>query len=133
LEGRLKFSEVTVDPSTGSVVLRAEFPNPHGVLLPGLFVRAVIVEGMQASAILAPQQAVAHNERGQPTAYVVGPGGKAELRVLETSRSVGNRWLVTKGLNPGDRLIVDGLINLQPGAPVKASPAGPAPPLPAVR
>lgn len=132
-EGILKFSEVTVDPSTGSVVLRAEFPNPRGVLLPGLFVRAVIAQGVQPTAILVPQQAVNHNERGQPTAFVVGPDGKAELRVLETSRAVGTNWLVTAGLKAGDKLIVDGLINVQPGAPVKASPAGPPPPPVAVR
>jgi membrane fusion protein (multidrug efflux system) len=132
-EGTLKFSEVTVDPSTGSVVLRAEFPNPRGVLLPGLFVRAVIAQGLQPAAILAPQHAVNHNERGQPTAFVVGPDGKAELRILETSRTVGNNWLVTAGLKPGDRLIVDGLINVQPGAVVKAVPAGPTPPPLAVR
>jgi membrane fusion protein (multidrug efflux system) len=132
-EGSLKFSEVTVDPSTGSVILRAEFPNPKGVLLPGLFVRAVIAQGVQSAAILAPQHAVSHNERGQPTAFVIGPDGKAELRLLETSRAVGDNWLVTRGLKPGDRLIVDGLINVQPGAPVKASPAGRAPPPTVVR
>jgi membrane fusion protein, multidrug efflux system len=132
-EGTLKFSEVTVDPSTGSVVLRAEFPNPKGVLLPGLFVRAVIVQGVQPAAILAPQRAVNHNERGQATAFVVGSDGKAELRVLETPRSVGTNWLVSQGLKPGDRLIVDGLINVQPGGAVKAIPAGPAPAPVAVR
>jgi membrane fusion protein (multidrug efflux system) len=132
-EGALKFSEVTVDQSTGSVVLRAEFPNPNGVLLPGLFVRAVIVEGLQPTAILAPQRAVTHNERGQPTCFVVGPDGKAELRVLTTSRAVGTNWLVTDGLKPGDRLIVDGLINVQPGMAVKAVVAPPPPPPVAVR
>jgi membrane fusion protein (multidrug efflux system) len=132
-EGALKFSEVTVDQSTGSVVLRAEFPNPKGVLLPGLFVRAVIVEGLQPTAILAPQSAVTHNERGQPTCFVVGADGKVELRVLTTSRAVGTNWLVTDGLKPGDRLIVDGLINVQPGVAVKAVVAPPPPPPVAVR
>jgi len=132
-EGTLKFSEVTVDPSTGSVVLRAEFPNPKGVLLPGLFVRAVIAQGVQSAAILAPQHAVSHNERGQSTAFVVGQDGKAELRVLETPRAIGANWLVTGGLKPGERLIVDGLINVQPGDAVKAVPAGPAPAPIAVR
>jgi membrane fusion protein, multidrug efflux system len=124
-EGVLKFSEVTVDPSTGSVVLRAQFPNPNRVLLPGLFVRAVIVEGVQPDAVLAPQRAVTHNEKGQPTAFVVGPNGKAELRVLETSRAIGPNWVVTKGLSAGDHLIIDGLINVQPGIAVKAVPAVP--------
>ncbi len=132
-EGILKFSEVTVDPSTGSVVLRAEFPNPNGVLLPGLFVRAVITQGVQPAAILAPQHAVSHNERGQPTAFVIGPDGKAELRVLETPRAIGANWLVTAGLKPGERLIVDGLINVQPGGAVKAVPAAAAPTPVAVR
>jgi membrane fusion protein (multidrug efflux system) len=132
-EGTLKFSEVTVDPSTGSVVLRAEFPNPRGALLPGLFVRAVISQGVQPAAILAPQRAVSHNDRGQATAFVVGADGKAELKVLEIARAIGTNWLVTSGLKPGDRLIVDGLINVQPGGPVKAAPAGPAPAPAAVR
>jgi membrane fusion protein (multidrug efflux system) len=132
-EGTLKFSEVTVDASTGSVVLRAEFPNPKQILLPGLFVRAVIVQGVQPAAILAPQHTVSHNERGQPTAFVVGADNKAELRVLETPRAVGTDWLVTQGLKPGDRLIVEGLINVQPGVAVKASPAAPAPAPVAVR
>jgi membrane fusion protein (multidrug efflux system) len=124
-EGVLKFSEVTVDPSTGSVVLRAQFPNPNRVLLPGLFVRAVIVEGIQPDAVLAPQRAVTHNQKGQPTAFVVGPNGKAELRTLETSRAIGPNWVVTKGLSVGDHLIIDGLINVQPGIAVKAVPAVP--------
>lgn len=132
-EGTLKFAEVTVDQSTGSVVLRAEFPNPKRVLLPGLFVRAVIDEGIQPDAVLAPQRAVTHNEKGQPTAFVVGPDGKAELRTLQTSRAVGSSWVVTKGLSPGDKLIVDGLINVQPDKPVKAVPAGPPPPAVAVQ
>ncbi|HEX4183088.1 MAG TPA: efflux RND transporter periplasmic adaptor subunit [Caulobacteraceae bacterium] len=132
-EGTLKFSEVTVDPSTGFVVLRAEFPNPKRVLLPGLFVRAVIDEGVQPDAVLAPQRAVTHNEKGQPTAFVIGADGKAELRTLETSRAVGTKWVVTKGLSPGDKLIVDGLINVQPGIAVKAVPAGPPPPAVAVQ
>jgi membrane fusion protein (multidrug efflux system) len=132
-EGTLKFSEVTVDPSTGSVALRAEFPNPKGVLLPGLFVRAVIAQGLEPAGILAPQHAVNHNEHGQATAFVVNADGKAELKILETRQAVGTNWLVTGGLKPGDRLIVDGLINVQPGMAVKAVPAGPAPAPIAVR
>jgi membrane fusion protein (multidrug efflux system) len=118
LDGRLQFTEVTVDQTTGAVTLRAVFPNPKALLLPGLFVRAVIVEGVDAHAILAPQPAVARNERGQPTAMVVDAGGRAQPRLLTTARTVGDKWLVTSGLAAGDRLIVDGLQSVKPGAPV---------------
>jgi len=119
-QGKLQFSEVTVDQGTGSVTLRALFPNDQGVLLPGMFVRATLEEGIRQDGILAPQQGVTHNERGEPTALVVGQDGKVELRVLTTDRAIGEKWLVTKGLNDGDRLIVKGLQMVRPGAQVAA-------------
>ncbi len=123
LDGTLKFSEASVDPNTGAVVLRAVFPNPKGLLLPGMYVRARIVEGVNPRAILAPQQGVSRDEKGEPTALVVDSHGIARLRVLQSSQAVGNAWLVTAGLAPGDRMIVDGLQSVQPGAPVHAVPA----------
>jgi len=124
LNGKLEFSEVTVDPTTGSVTLRALFPNPDGVLLPGMFVRATIVEGVETKAILAPQQGVSRDEKGEPTAYVVDAAGRAELRTLKVARAVGDKWLVTSGLSAGDKLIVEGLQRVEPNAPVHAVPAG---------
>ncbi len=121
--GKLQFSEVTVDPSTGAVTLRAIFPNPSGILLPGMFVRATIVEGVQNNAILAPQQAVSRDEKGDPTALVVDDKGFARLRVLKTGQAIGDKWLVTDGLKAGDRLIVEGLQKVQPDMPVQAVPA----------
>jgi len=123
LDGTLQFSEVTVDPNTGAVVLRAIFPNPRGLLLPGMYVRATIVEGIDRNAILAPQQGVSRNERGEPTAYVVDAHGIARLRALTAPRVVGHDWLVTKGLQAGDRLIVEGLLRVQADKPVRAVPA----------
>ena len=122
-KGNLQFSEVTVDPSTGSVTLRAEFPNPEKLLLPGMYVRAVIVEGVKASAILAPQRGISRNTKGEPTAMVVSKDNTVEPRVLKTERTVGSNWLITEGLNDGDKLIVEGLQKIAPGAPVKAVPA----------
>jgi membrane fusion protein (multidrug efflux system) len=130
VDGTLKFSEVTVDQTTGSVTLRAVFPNPNKMLLPGLYVRAVIVEGTQPNGVLAPQQAVSRNEKGQATAFVVDAQNKAEQRILKTGQAVGDAWLVIDGLKPGDKLITEGLLNVKPGAPVRPVPAGspPAPP-----
>lgn len=127
LKGTLQFSEVTVDPTTGAVVLRAQFPNPDGLLLPGMYVRATIVEGELRNAILAPQQGVGRDTRGQPTALVVDAGGIVRLRQLVAPRTIGNDWLVTSGLHPGDRLIVEGSINAQPNMPARAVPAGSPP------
>jgi membrane fusion protein (multidrug efflux system) len=129
LEGSLKFSEVTVDQTTGSVTLRAVFPNPNHLLLPGLYVRAVIVEGVQPNGVLAPQAAVSRNEKGQATAFVVSPDNKAEQRILKTGQAIGAAWLVTDGLKPGDKLITEGLLNVRPSAPVRPVPAG-SPPTP---
>lgn len=119
IEGRLQFSDVTVDENSGSVVLRATFPNPGGLLLPGMYVRARLVEGLRRNVILAPQQGVTRDPRGRATAMVVGKDNKVEVRQIETDRAVGDKWIVTKGLNPGDRLIVEGLVNLRPGTVVR--------------
>ncbi|VXC09030.1 efflux RND transporter periplasmic adaptor subunit [Pseudomonas sp. 8O] len=123
-EGTLEFSEVAVDESTGSVTLRAVFPNPDHLLLPGMFVHAELLSGVKQNAILAPQQGVTRNQRGEPTAMVVGADNKVELRVLKADRTAGSAWLVEEGLNEGDRLITEGLQFVQPGAEVKAVPAG---------
>ena len=131
IEGRLKFSEVTVDQTTGSVTLRAQFANPNRLLLPGLYVRAVIVEGVQPNGILAPQVAVSRNEKGQATAFVVGAQNKAEPRILKTGEAIGDAWVVTAGLRPGDKLITEGLMKVKPGAPLKPVPAGASNPPPA--
>jgi membrane fusion protein (multidrug efflux system) len=119
IEGRLQFTDVTVDQNTGSVTLRAIFPNPRGELLPGMYVRAEVTEGVDPKGILAPQQAVGHDERGEPTALVVDAQGLAQARVLTVAGAVGNQWRVTSGLNPGDRLIVIGGANVKPGQPVR--------------
>ncbi|MEI6491269.1 MAG: efflux RND transporter periplasmic adaptor subunit [Verrucomicrobiota bacterium] len=117
--GILQFSEVSVDPGTDSVTLRAVFPNPRRELLPGMFVRAIVSEGVNEQAILAPQKGVTRNVRGEPIAFVVGEGNKVELRVLKTDRAIGDKWLVTDGLKAGDRLIVEGLQKIGPGAGVR--------------
>jgi membrane fusion protein (multidrug efflux system) len=127
LEGQLKFSDVSVDPSTGAVTLRAEFPNPRGELLPGLYVRAIIEEGVIEKALMVPQQAVSRDVTGNPQAYVVGTDGKLQLRRLQTGRAIGNQWLVMSGLQPGDVLVVEGQQKARPGAPVEATPYRPAP------
>jgi membrane fusion protein, multidrug efflux system len=120
-EGTLQFAEVSVDEATGTVTLRAQFPNPDGVLLPGMYVRAVLDQAIDTTAILAPQQGVTHDAKGNATAMVVGADGKAEARTLVADRAIGDRWLVTSGLAPGDKLIVEGLNKIGPGAPVHAS------------
>ncbi|UCV04107.1 efflux RND transporter periplasmic adaptor subunit [Dechloromonas denitrificans] len=132
LPGKLQFSDVTVDQNTGTIMLRAVFPNPKGDLLPGMYVRAVLEEGDEAQAILAPQQGVTRDTKGNPTTLVVGADNKVELRVLKTRRVVGDKWLVSEGLKAGDKLIVDGLQKIAPGMAVhpvsadKAVPAAPA-------
>ncbi|MBI5444157.1 MAG: efflux RND transporter periplasmic adaptor subunit [Deltaproteobacteria bacterium] len=121
-EGKLKFQDVTVDPTTGSVSLRMVFPNPDHVLLPGMFVRAIVEQGENQNAILVPQQAVTRDAKGTPLALVVGKDGKVEQRILEIDRALGDRWLVTKGLAAGDQVIVDGIQRVRPGADAKAVP-----------
>jgi membrane fusion protein (multidrug efflux system) len=116
--GTLEFSEVTVDEGTGSVTLRALIPNPERLLLPGMFVREEIQEGVRQGVVLAPQQGVSHNPKGEPNALVVGPDNTVELRTLKTDRAIGDQWLVSSGLTPGDRVIVEGIQSAKPGAKV---------------
>jgi membrane fusion protein (multidrug efflux system) len=116
--GKLQFSEVSVDETSGSVTLRALFPNPEKLLLPGMFVHEQIEEGRRTDALLVPQLAVAHDQKGDPTALVVDGSNKVELRKLVTERAIGNKWLVTDGLKAGDRVIVEGLQFAKPGAQV---------------
>ncbi|WP_434998317.1 efflux RND transporter periplasmic adaptor subunit [Pectobacterium brasiliense] len=118
--GTLEFSDVTVDETTGSITLRAIFPNPQHNLLPGMFVRARLDSGVNPTALLVPQQGVTRDPRGQATAMVVGEGDKVEPRTLKTSKAIGDKWLVTEGLKAGDRVIVTGLQKIRPGAQVKA-------------
>ncbi len=123
-EGTLQFKDVTVEPTTGSVILRAVFPNPEGILLPGLFVRAVLTEGVNEQAILVPQQGVARTPKGDPIALIVDTDNKVQLRPLILDRAIANRWLVSSGLQSGDRVIVEGSQRVRPGAPAKAVPFG---------
>jgi membrane fusion protein, multidrug efflux system len=123
LAGRLQVTDVTVDPATDAVTLRAIFPNPSEVLLPGMFVRTTIVEGVDPAGLLVPEQGVGHDQKGQPTALVVNSKGVVELRQLTVGQTVGNKWLVTSGLNAGDRVIVEGAQAVEPGARVRAVPA----------
>ncbi len=122
LEGTLQFRDVTVDPTTGSVVLRVVFPNPEGVLLPGMFVKAVVKEGVNERAIVVPQQSVARDPKGNPIALVVDAESKIQQRRLSLDRTIGDKWLVTSGLASGDRLVVEGLQRARPGASVKVVP-----------
>jgi membrane fusion protein (multidrug efflux system) len=126
LEGSLQFSEATVDQSTGAVTLRAVFPNPKHDLLPGMYVRAVLEEGVDEQAILAPQQGVARDPKGNATAMVVVEGGTVEARALRIDRALGEAWLVSDGLKQGDLVIVEGLQKVRPGVKVKVvqAPAG---------
>ncbi|EEQ15633.1 Acriflavine resistance protein A [Yersinia frederiksenii ATCC 33641] len=117
--GTLEFSGVTVDETTGSITIRAIFPNPNEALLPGMFVRARLDEGVRPDALLVPQQGVTRNPRGEATAMVVGADDKVEMRTLVANQAIGNKWLVTEGLKAGDRLIVSGLQKIRPGVQVK--------------
>jgi membrane fusion protein (multidrug efflux system) len=114
--GKLQFSEVTVDASTGSVTLRAVFPNPDGLLMPGMFVREKLEEGIAQNAILVPQQAVTRNYKGDATAMVVQADGTVQERVLQASQAIGNKWLVNGGLQAGDKVVVEGLQRIRAGA-----------------
>ncbi len=125
--GTLKFSEVTVDQSTGSITLRAVFPNPRQVLLPGMFVRAVLEEGVDEQAILVPQRGVSRNPKGEAMVMAIGAEEKVEPRIIKVLRTVGDAWLVAEGLKPGDRVILEGLQKARPGTPVKAVPFGSKP------
>jgi len=127
-EGTLEFAEVAVDQATGTVTLRATFPNPDDTLLPGMYVRAVLDQGVATTAILAPQQGITRDPKGNATAMVIGAGDKVDVRTLVTERAIGDRWLVTSGLAAGDRLIVEGLNKIGPGMPVKPVDIAAGPP-----
>jgi len=118
-EGTLQFRDITVDPSTGSVTLRAVLPNPEGFLLPNMFVRAVMKEGVDEKALLIPQQAVSRDPKGNPEGLIVDVDNKVQQRMLEVDRAIGDRWLVASGLAEGDRVIVEGIQKVRPGASVK--------------
>jgi membrane fusion protein (multidrug efflux system) len=118
--GTLQFTDITVDPSTGSVTVRAIFPNPHQVLLPGMFVRARIDQGVDDNAMLLPQVAVTRNPQGQATALVVGLDDKVTSRTIQTTRTLGDQWVVQGGLKQGERVIVSGVQRVQPGMVVRA-------------
>ncbi len=119
LEGMLQFRDVSVDPTTGSVIVRAVFPNPKGLLLPGVFVRAVVKEGVNDQAILIPQQAVSRDPKGNPLTLIVGQDGKVAQRAITLDRAIADRWLVTAGLAAGDRVIVEGMQKVRPGVAVR--------------
>jgi RND family efflux transporter MFP subunit len=127
LKGKLQFTDVTVDPATGAVQLRALFPNPENILLPGLYVRATINQGVDPHGILAPQSAIGHDQKGQPTALIVDEKNFARLRVLKTGRAIGANWQVLEGLKPGDRLITEGLAKVMPDIPIKPEPVNQPP------
>jgi len=117
--GKLQFSEVSVDPGTGSVTLRAVFPNPDRILLPGMFVRAMITGGINENAILIPQKGVTRNPRGEPVAMVVGEGNRIEVRTLKTDRVINGKWLIVEGVKAGNRVVLEGLQKIGPGAEVR--------------
>ena len=124
--GKLTFSEATVDPDTGSYLLRIVVPNPRGVLLPGAFVRAVVGNAVRENALLVPQRGVTRDPKGNATAMVLGSDGKVAVRPLKVSRTVGDAWLVDEGLAAGERVIVEGLQKVKPGMPAKG--VAPSPP-----
>ena len=121
-QGKLQFRDITVNPSTGSFMLRIVVPNPHHLLLPGMFVRAIVQEGIAEKAILVPQQGVSRTPKGDPIALVVDDTGKVQQRMLSLNRAIGDQWLVSEGLSAGDRVIVEGMLNIRPGMAVKAVP-----------
>ncbi|CDI02515.1 component of acridine efflux pump [Candidatus Competibacter denitrificans Run_A_D11] len=125
--GRLAFSEVTVDPSTGSTAIRVIVPNPNDLLLPGMYVRAVVSTGRRDNALLAPQQGVTRDPKGNASALIVNAEGKVEVRPVKVSRALGDKWLVEEGLKAGDRVIVEGVMKVKPDMPVQATEAGPPP------
>ncbi|MGF1909481.1 efflux RND transporter periplasmic adaptor subunit [Vibrio kasasachensis] len=120
-KGSMKFAEVTVNETTGAVTLRAEFPNPHGILLPGMFVRTIVTVGTSPSAILVPQKAISRNPRGEAIAMVVDVENKVEARIVTTAEAIDHQWLVTSGLKEGDKIVVEGLQKIRPGAVVAPS------------
>ena len=127
LAGHLTAADASVDQTTGTVTLRAVFPNPEKLLLPGMYVRALVSQGVPRNGLLVPQQAVSRDPKGEATVMLVDAQGKAQMRVIQTDQPFGDRWLVTGGLNAGDKVIVEGLQNARPGTPVHAVPAGSKP------
>ena len=125
--GKLEFSEVSVDPTTGSFALRVAVPNPDHILLPGMYVRAIVRTGVREDAVLAPQQGILRDPRGHTNAMVVDKDDKVEVRPVRVSQAIGDQWLVEDGLVAGDRVIVEGLQKIQPGAPVQPTEAGATP------
>ncbi|HEX2791952.1 MAG TPA: efflux RND transporter periplasmic adaptor subunit [Steroidobacteraceae bacterium] len=124
-EAKLQFTDVTVDPTTGNFLLRAIVANPNHVLMPGMFVRAIVGEGVMPQGLLAPQRGITRNAKGAATALVVDHDGKIEVREVKVSRTIGDQWLVEDGLAAGDRVVVEGLQKVQPGMAVKAVEAAP--------
>lgn len=129
-KGSLEFSEVSVDPSTGSYALRVKVANPDQVLMPGMYVRAQVGSGVRESALLVPMQGIARDAKGDTSAMVVGKDNKVEVRPVKVSRALGSKWLVEDGLKAGDKVIVEGLQKIQPGMPVQATEMGAAPAAP---
>jgi len=123
LEGTLEFRDITVNPATGSVILRITVPNPDSVLLPGMFVRAVLEEGVIEQAIMVPQPGVSRDQKGMPFAWVVDESGNAAIRMLTVERAIRDKWLVSSGLAAGDRVIVEGMQRMRPGIPVTVTAA----------
>jgi len=124
-EGKIAFSEVSVDPTTGSFALRIEAPNPDDLLLPGMYVRAIVAGGVRQNALLVPQQGIARDPKGATTAMVVGPDNKVEQRAVKVSQALGDQWLVEEGLQPGDKVIVEGLQKIRPGVTVQPDELAP--------
>ena len=124
--GKLQFADVTVDPTTGSFLLRALVPNPKNTLMPGMYVKALLNEGVRKDAVLAPQQGITRDPKGDAVALVVGAESKVEPRMVKVSRTIGDQWLVEDGLQAGDKVIVEGLQKVQPGMPVEPTEAGAA-------
>lgn len=120
-QGTLQFTDVSVDQSTGAVTLRAIFPNPRQDLLPGMYVRAILAEGLDEQAILLPQRALVRDSRGNPTAWVVTPQNTVEIRKINVSRTYRDAWVVTEGLKPGEKVIVEGLQKIRQGSAVRAA------------
>ncbi len=124
-EGTLQFRDVTVDPATGSFTLRIVVPNPEHLLLPGMFVRAVVQEGIAEQAILVPQQGVSRNPKGEPIALIVDAADTVQQRMLTLNRAIGDQWLVSSGLAAGDRVVVEGMLSVRPNTAVKVAPMNP--------
>ena len=122
VKGTLQFRDVSVDPSTGSVILRIVFPNPREILLPGMFVRAILQEGINDRAIVIPQQAVSRNPKGDPYVLIVDEQNKAQIRQITLDREIGSSWLVSSGLSPGEKIIVEGMLRVTPGIEVRTVP-----------